>query len=75
MEHKDLNTKKTANSDLGAVSGSSFSDTIWYAENGTVYNTNDDLTTIVCFYNRDTGSYMNLPHDIAEKVAEMLNYR
>jgi hypothetical protein len=57
------------------VSGSSFGDTTWYAENGTVYNTGDDLTTIVCFYNRDTGIYMSLPHDIAEKVAEMLNYR
>jgi len=73
MEHENLNTEETANSDLGAVSGSSFGDTTWYAENGTVYNTEDDLTTIVCFYNRDTGSYMNLPHDIAEKVAEMLN--
>ena len=32
MEHENLNTKKTANSDLGAVSGSTF--------------TNDELKTI-----------------------------
>lgn len=45
----------------------------WYAENGTVYNTDDDLNTIVCFYNRDTGSYTNLPYRIAELVANELN--
>tara|TARA_R100001244_G_C5153594_1_gene130072 strand:+ start:609 stop:776 length:168 start_codon:yes stop_codon:yes gene_type:complete len=42
---------------------------------GTVYRDDDDLNTIVCFLNRDTGSYMSLPPDVAEKVAEMLNNR
>lgn len=54
---------------IGGVSG------CYYAENRTVYRNDDDLNTIVCFLNRDTGSYMNLPDDIAEKVAEMLNNR
>ena len=47
----------------------------YYAENGTVYRNDDDLNTIVCFLNRDTGGYMNLPNDVAEKIAEMLNNR
>ena len=47
----------------------------YYAENGTVYRNDDDLNTIVCFFNRDTGSYTSLPKDVAEKVAEMLNNR
>ena len=47
----------------------------YYAENGTVYRNDDDLNTIVCFLNRDTGSYTSLPKDVAEKVAEMLNNR
>jgi len=47
----------------------------YYAENGTVYKNDDDLNTIVCFLSRDTGSYMSLPKDVAEKVAEMLNDR
>lgn len=67
-----VSSEEKDNGDLAIVSGSSLT---WYAENGTVYNEEGDLTTIVCFYNRDTGSYMNLPHDIAEKVAEMLNCR
>jgi hypothetical protein len=54
---------------IGGVSG------CYYAENGTVYRNDDDLNTIVCFLNRDTGSYMSLPKDVAEKVAEMLNNR
>lgn len=46
---------------------------LWYAENGTVYNeTEEDFRIlIVCGEN----SEMNLPNDVAEKIAEYLNGR
>jgi len=45
----------------------------WYAENGTVYNEADEDFRIlmVCGEN----SEMNLPNDVAEKIAEYLNGR
>lgn len=45
----------------------------WYAENGTVYNEADDEVRIVLLY--DSGSYSNLPNDIAEIIASALNNR
>lgn len=45
----------------------------WFAENGTVYNDQDDFNSIIVIYNRDTGSYMTLPYDVAEKVADLMN--
>ena len=38
MEHKDLNTKETANSDLGAFSGSFLSEAILIIENLMAYS-------------------------------------
>jgi len=73
-EAVELWNKRDAPS-AGAISGRSFGDTTWYAENVNVYNTDDDLDSIVVIYNRDTGSYMNLPKDVGEKIAEMLNNR
>ena len=46
----------------------------WYAENGTVYNTDPGLDLTVCFHRHNTGECMSLPsQEIAEKVAELLN--
>jgi len=45
----------------------------WYAENGTVYNEADEEVKIVLLHN--SGSYSNLPHNIAEMVASALNSR
>ena len=45
----------------------------WYAENGTVYNEADDEVRIVLLHN--SGSYSNLPHEIAIMIASALNSR
>ena len=45
----------------------------WYAENGTVYNEADEEIRIVLLHN--SGSYSNLPHNIAEMIASALNSR
>lgn len=45
----------------------------WYAENGTVYNKADDDYRILLVAGKC--SEMNLPNDVAEKIAEYLNGR
>ena len=45
----------------------------WYAENGTVYNEADEEVRIVLLHN--SGSYSNLPHEIAVMIASALNSR
>ena len=45
----------------------------WYAENGTVYNEADEEVRIVLLH--DSGSYSNLPHEIAIMIASALNSR
>ena len=45
----------------------------WYAENGTVYNKADDEYRILLIAGKC--SEMNLPNDVAEKIAEYLNGR
>jgi hypothetical protein len=45
----------------------------WYAENGTVYNEADEEVRIVLLHN--SGSYSNLPHEIAMMIASALNSR
>ena len=45
----------------------------WYAEHGTVYNEADEEVRIVLLHN--SGSYSNLPNDIAEMIASALNGR
>lgn len=45
----------------------------WYAENGTVYNEADEEVRIVLLHN--SGSYSNLPPEIAMMIASALNSR
>ncbi len=45
----------------------------WYAENGTVYNEDDEEVRIVLLHN--SGSYSNLPNEIAKMIASALNSR
>ena len=45
----------------------------WYAENGTIYNEADDEVRIILLHN--SGSYSNLPHEIAIMIASALNSR
>ena len=45
----------------------------WYAENGTVYNEVYEEVRIVLLHN--SGSYSNLPHEIAVMIASALNSR
>ena len=43
----------------------------WYAENGTVYNGADETVRIVLLH--DSGSYNNLPNEVAEVTAKAMN--
>ena len=45
----------------------------WYAENGTVYNEADEDFRILMVVGEN--SEINLPNDVAEKIAEYLNGR
>ena len=45
----------------------------WYAENGTVYNEADEDFRILMVAGEN--SEINLPNDVAEKIAEYLNGR
>lgn len=45
----------------------------WYAENGTVYNLEDERVKIVLL--QENGSYSNLPNEIANMIASALNSR
>lgn len=45
----------------------------WYSENGVVHNDDDEMDSVVVLYNRETGSYMNLPPDVADKISRALN--
>ena len=45
----------------------------WYAENGTVYNSEDETVKIVLLH--DNGSYSNLPNEIAMMISSALNSR
>jgi hypothetical protein len=45
----------------------------WYAENGTVYNSEDETVKIVLLH--ENGSYSNLPNEIANMIASALNSR
>ena len=48
----------------------------WYAENGTVYNYEDDKFLICCVaLDKDykMSSYMNLEEEQAEKIADIMN--
>lgn len=72
--NKDKQPKEAKNNDLYTLLPTVYpliDNKLWYAENGIVYNEADDDFRILMV--AGDNSEINLPNDVAEKIAEYLN--